>query len=536
MSKSKELLSLVEAANSDVEVVNPGAKATTERGLVQFTAGGNSARAVGKTKPTLEAGVYRIESDMSGVYFTKHKFATDELLRFKDGQYEHVLKEIEEFWKLTDAFKQFGYTATRGMLLHGFPGTGKSCLIKIVMEHIVNQGDLVFCVKDVYSLTEGLKILREVENDRKAFVVMEDIDGIIGSSYAERTLLELLDGDSQQDDVLYIGTTNYLNTIPERVKRPGRFDKIIEIKFPPIEGRRAYLKHKLAKYETEQAIESIATATEGLGFNHLKELILCTYVFKEDMGKVIRRLRGTVPQGRNDRYVERALAESFNRVLDEAKALDVLAENDAAVMQNALTARIDKLGFEGVTVNNVDVAPDGDITVTFQDDEGNVMDVLFGVDGDGKTFAMVLDQYEGDDNVIVIDLDPLSPPTFENGFGTPSVDLQNLGWLNTSTVDTILRSGDILSGGEKSGSQDAFGNEIVSVKGEHYALRENKIGDMIVERIMARVVRGGKAVKLPILKGETKINLTPRQRESLTKVKKESVQRKRSIQLRRKAK
>jgi hypothetical protein len=540
MSKSKELMGLCE----EVDVLYSGTSSTKTRtqNRTQFTADGNAAQAVGRTKPKLEAGVYRFMSTMSGVLFEKHEFATDELLRFKDLQYEEVIKEIGEFWKMRDAFKQFGYTHSRGMVLEGLPGTGKSCLIKIIMEQIVGEGDIVFSVKDTYSLVEGLKTFREVEPERKAFVVLEDIDGMIDYASAEHSLLELLDGDSQVDGIMYIATTNHIDRLPARVLRPGRFDKIINIGFPAYEGRLEYLKHKLAKYESESTIADLAEKTDGLGFNHLKEMILCTYVFKEQVENVIARLRGTVPNSMRDSYVERRLKECLEFV--ESVREDKEKIQDADLVKSALATRIDKLGFEGVTIESVEISADGDVIVAFKDEENNEMEVLFGVDYSGSAYAMVLDNYGDNEDIVIVDLDPVAPTVFENEFGTLSLDLVNLGWLNTTTVDTILRSGDIIANINgippeeeevDSSNLDAFGNKIVNQSnGESFAVKINKIGEEVVERVISRIVRGGRQLRLPILRAESRVNLTFKQRESITKAKKES--KSRFVHVRRKPK
>lgn len=537
MSKARELLKLCED-NKNVEVFYPiGKSDERSRCYTQFTADGNASLPMSPAKPKLEAGVYKMISTLSGIAFDKHQFATDELIRFKDGQYEKVLQEVEEFCRVATTFKQFGYTHTRGMILEGYPGTGKSCLIKIIMENIVRNGDIVFFVKDIYSLVEGLKFFREVEPDRKCFVVMEDLDGIINHGSAEHVLLELLDGDLQVDGVLYIATANFLNRLPKRVLLPGRFDKIINIGFPSYEVREAYLEHKLGKYDTKETIGKLASITKGLGFNHLNEMVLRVYVFKEDLIGAVKSLHSILPAGlrpRNDYYVERKLAEVMTMVETQVDGAEV--STDAELIKAAISTRIDKLGFEGVIVQNVEVSPDGDVVVTFKDEGGNEMEVLFGVDYTGSVYAMVLDAYGDDEEIVIVDLDPVSPATFENEFGSMSVDLINLNWLNTTTLDTIMRAGDIvakISGGkvasvdpddvEPTGDEfDAFGNKIIKQGDESYALRVNSVKGCVYEKVMSRIVRGGKQLRLPILRAEAKCNLTFKQKESLTKAKKVS--------------
>lgn len=88
-------------------------------------------------------------------------------------------------------------------------------------------------------------------------------------------------------------TTNYIEKFPPRLVRPGRFDKKIRIDFPPVEGRLMYLKNKLQGIEEEGRITEIAHKTQGFSFGHLRELVIGTYAFGEEVDGVIRRLRTT---------------------------------------------------------------------------------------------------------------------------------------------------------------------------------------------------------------------------------------------------
>ncbi|MHA1866838.1 MAG: AAA family ATPase [Candidatus Heimdallarchaeaceae archaeon] len=305
MSKCKDILKLEE------DLAKP-------RELIQYVNNGIDNVAVGKVvlKEKLKPGYYRPYTAMDGVHFKQIGLQTDELLTFKNSKMEDITNEVDKFWSLKKDFKDMGFMHNRGVLLYGPPGTGKSCLIKQLVENMVKNGEVVFTTgNNLSSLVFGLKAFREVEPDRKLLVVMEDIDAII--RYDEHSLLELLDGDIQIDNVLYLGTTNYINRIPERVKRPGRFDHLVEINYPDENGRRAYLENKLSKYENEQEIQKLVKQTKGFSFGHLREFLISVYCLKKDKAKILQRLGSkTYDQlTKSDQYtndvISQAIRESY---------------------------------------------------------------------------------------------------------------------------------------------------------------------------------------------------------------------------------
>jgi hypothetical protein len=240
--------------------------------------------------PKLEPCAYNVGTDQNGLpIFVKTESRTDELYMFESSAMHKVVTEIDHFWTLKDNFSKLGYMHNRGILMYGPPGTGKSSVIQQVAESMVKSGDVLLFARGVYGLQESLKAMRQVEPTRRALVVLEDLDEYVG--HQERDLLQLLDGQNQVDNVLYLGTTNYLERFPARLLRPGRFDKKILIPFPPVEGRLVYLQKKLEGVETPERIKQIAEKTQGFSFGHLRELVISGWAFKEDIDETIARLR-----------------------------------------------------------------------------------------------------------------------------------------------------------------------------------------------------------------------------------------------------
>jgi hypothetical protein len=281
-------------ANQLVEGLPPCPETETselKQMLVQYSVTGNTFAPVGRVvlKPQLERCAYRVNATMQGPVFEKIRPKTDSLLVFENTAMKNVLTEIDKFWGLKDSYGKLGLLHSRGLLLYGPPGTGKSCLLQQVAEMMVERGDVVFFVNDTGTLKGGLKAFREVEPDRKVVVIFEDVDEAI--KYGEHGLLQLLSGDNMMENVLYLGTTNYIQKFPPRLLRPGRFDKKIYIGPPALEVREAFLKSKCKGLATDEEIARLAEASKGFSFGHLRELMVGIYALKEDPDEVIERLK-----------------------------------------------------------------------------------------------------------------------------------------------------------------------------------------------------------------------------------------------------
>ena len=329
--------------------------------MVQYANRGNVKTATVKSQDQLEAGVYRVMNSMQGIYFEIQEFKTDKLLRFKDPIHEDVLSEIDEFWNDKEKMDELGFTHKRGILLYGPPGSGKTCITKLVVEDCIKKDNIIFICKDITTLTEGLKQFREVEPDRSCLVLMEDVDDIV-CGYGSHQFLELLSGDSQVDNVLYLATTNYVNRLPERALRPDRFDRKIEVPFPPAAGRKAFLQSKLKLTEkgNQLDIDSLVKETKGFSYAHLKELLVTHLVQKKDLKKTIERLKGNGLESSKLKY--NGLSESsFDNLIQGQE----LTESAKLVLEmNDLTEATDPIV---ITSNQVKAMVKG----TFGDELGN---------------------------------------------------------------------------------------------------------------------------------------------------------------------
>lgn len=255
-----------------------------------------------KTKPRLTPGVYEINlSPNIGLYFEKIPVKTEGLVRFPDTNSNKVVAEIQKFWEREAIFEEYKLTHKRGILLYGPPGSGKSCTIQLIMEDVVDRHGIVIRFTDPYKFIDGMRILRQIQLDTPAVVIMEDLDSIL-DMYSESEVLNILDGVNEVKKVVFLATTNYPEELGARiVNRPSRFDKRFRIGFPKAESRRIYFEHLISganpkklnaklkelKIDLDRWVED----TDNMSIAHLKELFVAVVILGDEYADAIKTLQ-----------------------------------------------------------------------------------------------------------------------------------------------------------------------------------------------------------------------------------------------------
>ena len=247
------------------------------------------------TQKTLPTGCYKIVPLQNGALgFESQKLYTDAILRLPDSKSEEVINEIEKFWTLKDKYKKYGLSFKRGFMLHGPPGSGKTCTVTMIVDQMVKLGGVVIFGDNPGWVGNLLAGMREVEPKRPLVVVLEDIDSII-ARFGEAQLLSLLDGEMQVDNVVFIATTNYPETLDQRIiNRPSRFDMVVRIDVPNPAARKMYLESRLEGKHTVTDTDGehdLVALSEGFSIAHLRELIVASQVFGHKVADTVERLK-----------------------------------------------------------------------------------------------------------------------------------------------------------------------------------------------------------------------------------------------------
>ena len=261
---------------------------STQWGLV----GAKTYKGFSQTQNKLPAGVYSITIDRNDdrPIYMRRDVKTDDILLLEESITKSVIKEIQTFWGKEKLFLSYGFLHRRGYLFYGPQGTGKSSVVKQIMEDIVRRGGLVFLCDNPKFLNQGLVTLRQAEPERQLVCVFEDIDAII-AKYGEDELLAVLDGTNMIDHVLNIGTTNYPERLDRRiVSRPRRFDRVIKVDLPHAKIRREFLKSQLPKI-TKKQLDDLVLRTDKLSLAGLSEMIISVYCLGNKLDDTINILK-----------------------------------------------------------------------------------------------------------------------------------------------------------------------------------------------------------------------------------------------------
>ncbi|MFH1684823.1 MAG: CDC48 family AAA ATPase, partial [Candidatus Micrarchaeota archaeon] len=175
------------------------------------------------------------------------------------GGIKETIKKVREMIELPlrhpEIFERLGIDPPKGVLLYGAPGTGKTLLAKAV----ANESDANFYYvggpeiisKYVGESEERLrKLFAEAQENAPSIIFIDEIDAIapkreeVTGEVEKRMvsqLLTIMDGLKARGEVIVIGATNRPESIDPALRRPGRFDREIEITVPDINGRKEIL-------------------------------------------------------------------------------------------------------------------------------------------------------------------------------------------------------------------------------------------------------------------------------------------------------
>lgn len=234
-------------------------------------------------------------------------FASDKLVNMSDGNHQltfddiagipeakEELEEIVSFLRTPEHFQKIGAKIPKGILLQGPPGTGKTMLAKAVAGE-AKVPFYCFSGSDFVEMFVGVgasrvrDLFKEAKKNTPCIVFIDEIDAVGasrssgGSSGGQEergqtlnALLVEMDGfDTAANTIVVLAATNRPDILDSALKRPGRFDRQINIMAPDVMGRLRILEvhGKRVALHKEVNLETIAKATPGFTGAELANLV-----------------------------------------------------------------------------------------------------------------------------------------------------------------------------------------------------------------------------------------------------------------------
>lgn len=302
---------------------------------------------VTNVNPTAEAVIVTENTEVVVGEQVKEPIRAIPRISYEDiGGLRPVIQKVREMIELPlrhpELFERLGVEAPKGVLLHGPPGTGKTLLARAVASE-TNANFLSIGGPEIMSKYYGeseerlREVFKEAQDNAPSIVFIDEIDSIapkreeVTGEVEKRVtsqLLSLMDGLQSRGKVVVIGATNRPNAIDPALRRPGRFDREIEIGVPDRDGRLEVLEiHTRGMPLADDVdLKKLADVTHGFVGADLESLA------KE---AAIRALRRILPEINLE--AQSIPGDILNKIIVKmSDFLDALKEIDPSAMREVL--------------------------------------------------------------------------------------------------------------------------------------------------------------------------------------------------------
>ena len=263
--------------------------------------GNSMAFKVNKISPR---GIVQVAPDTTLSILTEATIDKKQRITYEEvGGLQLKIKAMREIVELPlrhpELFTRLGVEAHSGILLYGPPGCGKTLIAKVLASesdanmYLINGPEIM---NKYYGETEARlrDIFKEAKDNSPSIIFIDEIDAIapkredVHGDVEKRVvaqILALMDGLTDRGNVIVLGATNRRDSVDQALRRPGRFDREVEISVPNEEGRLEILQiyTRGMPIDTEFDLKEMASILHGYTGADIKSLC------REAAMKAIRR-------------------------------------------------------------------------------------------------------------------------------------------------------------------------------------------------------------------------------------------------------
>ena len=298
-------------------------------------------------------GVLKVVDSTSFVVMDEPVGEADEVqtgITYEDiGGLDEEVRRVREIIELPlrhpELFNRLGIEAPKGVLLHGPPGTGKTLIARAVVNEsgasfYAIQGPEIMSKYYGESEAQLRKRFEEAEENAPSVIFIDELDSIApkrgeGTHELERRivaqLLTLMDGLQGRGRVIVIAATNRVDDVDAALRRPGRFDREIEIGVPDRDGRRVILQihTRTMPLAEDFELEHFVNVTHGYVGADLAALA------REAAMKALRRLLPDIDLEAGGDSIPASVLENLQVTQDDFK--DAFKEIEPSTLRDVFT-------------------------------------------------------------------------------------------------------------------------------------------------------------------------------------------------------
>lgn len=186
------------------------------------------------------------------------------------GYQQNILDQINLFFTLQSGYAKLGLSHKRGFLLHGDPGCGKTFIARMAAQIWIANGGIVLEGGEERELSEAVKLA-----NNKILVIIDDVD-----EWDDSHLTHCMDGVQDASGICWLATTNFIDRVSDRLKRPGRFDEVIEVIPPPPADSREWVESLPIPAKQKRMVIS---KLEGKTPSEVREMVIRVHLLNKSI-------------------------------------------------------------------------------------------------------------------------------------------------------------------------------------------------------------------------------------------------------------